>query len=297
MRALNSRAAGKTLLIHDEVHQLGSPGNRASLSGLSDNVRYRLGLSATPEREYDTEGTQFIEQHVGPVIFSFGLADAIRRRILSPFNYYPLEYRPDDNDRQRLQDVYRRAQARKLAGDPMPKEEIWIALAKVHKTSLAKLPVFAAFLKDHARILERSIIFVETREYGDEVLQIVHRYRHDFHTYYTGEESETLRRFAIGELECLLTCHRLSEGIDIKSIRSVILFSSARTPLETIQRMGRCLRIDPDQPAKRANVVDFIKISGPFEGTDDPEREDPDQSSRLLKKYVFAERLAVLSVF
>jgi len=280
MRALNSRAAARTLLIHDEVHRLGSPGNRSSLAGLSDNVRYRLGLSATPEREYDQEGTQFIEAHIGPVIFSFGLADAIRGRILSPFNYYPLEYVPDDNDRKRLQDIYRRAEARERAGEPMSQEEVWIELAKVHKTSLAKLPVFATFLEDHARVLQRCIIFVETREYGDAVLRIVHRYRHDFHTYYTGEESETLRRFATGEIECLLTCHRLSEGIDIRSIRSVILFSSARTPLETIQRMGRCLRIDPDQPAKRANVVDFIKISGLLERADESESQNADQSRR-----------------
>lgn len=280
LRALSSRSAARTLLIHDEVHRLGSPGNRESLAGLSTNVRFRLGLSATPEREYDREGTQFIEAHVGPVVFSFGLADAIRRRILSPFTYYPLRYVPDENDRKRLQDVYRRAQARELAGDPMLQEEIWIELAKVYKTSLAKMPVFSAFLQQHPRVLERSIIFVETREYGDEVLRIVHRYRHDFHTYYTGEESETLRRFATGEIECLLTCHRLSEGIDIKSIKSVILFSSARSPLETIQRMGRCLRVDPDQPAKRANVVDFIRESEPRDDREEAEVENPDELRR-----------------
>lgn len=270
LRALNSGLAARTLLLHDEVHRLGSPGNRNSLAGLSDNVRYRLGLSATPEREYDQEGTQFVEAHVGPVIFSFGLADAIRRGILSPFDYYPLEYVPDDNDRKRLQDVYRRSEARQRAGDPMSQEDIWIELARVHKTSLAKIPVFATFLEQHERVLERCIIFVETREYGGAVLPIVHRYRHDFHTYYSGEESETLRRFANGEIECLLTCHRLSEGIDIRSIRSVILFSSARTPLETIQRMGRCLRTDPDQPLKRANVVDFIRISDEPGGAEGP---------------------------
>lgn len=280
LRTLNKRIASRTLLINDEVHRLGSPGNRSVLAGLSEHVRFRLGLSATPDRDYDQEGTQFIEAHVGPVIYSFGLADAIRRHILSPFNYYPLEYIPDDDDRRRLQDVYRRAQARKLAGNPMSLEEIWIELAKVYKTSLAKLPVFSAFLTDHAHLLKRCIIFVETREYGDQVLEIVHRYRHDFHTYYTGEESETLTRFATGEIECLLTCHRLSEGIDIKSIRSVVLFSSSRTRLETIQRMGRCLRIDPDQPAKRANVVDFIRVSEPPDGGDESESKNPDQSRR-----------------
>lgn len=280
MRGMNQRISARTLLIHDEVHRLGSPGNRTSLQGLSENIRFRLGLSATPEREYDEAGTDFIEKHIGPVVFSFGLDEAIRRRILSPFNYYPLEYVPDDNDRRRLQDVYRRAEGRERAGEPMSQEEIWIELAKVHKTSLAKLPVFADFLRQHPEVLERCIIFVETREYGDEVLRIVHRYRHDFHTYYTGEESDTLRRFANGEIECLLTCHRLSEGIDIKTIRSVILFSSARTRLETIQRMGRCLRIDPNKPSKRANVVDFIRVSPRLDGSDPADGSNGDEARR-----------------
>ena len=43
-----------------------------------------------------------------------------------------------------------------------------------------------------------------------------------------------LKRFADGQLECLLTCHRLSEGIDIRSIENVILFSSARARLERV---------------------------------------------------------------
>ena len=92
-----------------------------------------------------------------------------------------------------------------------------------------------------------------------QVLDIVHRYRHDFHTYFASEDSETLKRFAIGNIECLITCHRLSEGIDIQNLSTVILFSSARGRLETIQRMGRCLRADPGNPGKIANIVDFIR--------------------------------------
>lgn len=259
LRRLSAEQGYRTLLIHDEVHRLGSPGNRRELGGRSEHIRFRLGLSATPEREYDQEGTAFIEDHVGPIIFEFGLGDAIRRGILSPFNYFPLEYDPDPNDRQRIADVFKQVAARKHSGDPMSQEEIWIALARVHKTSQAKLPIFEGFIRQRPDLLERCIIFVETMEYGADVLDIVHRYRHDFHTYFGGEDPGVLQRFARGEIECLLTCHRLSEGIDIRSLRTVILFSSARAQLETIQRMGRCLRFDPADPDKVANVVDFIR--------------------------------------
>jgi len=143
--------------------------------------------------------------------------------------------------------------------DPNPDDPLVPEIAHVYKTSRAKLPIFAAFIENHTDLLQRCIVFVETQEYGAEVLEIIHRHRADFHTYFSGEEAETLRRFARGDLECLVTCHRVSEGIDIRSLNSVILFSSARARLETIQRMGRCLRTDPSNPDKIANIVDFIR--------------------------------------
>jgi len=92
LRQLGRDESRRTLLVHDEVHGLGSPGNRTRLAGLSDDVRFRLGLSATPERKYDQDGNAFIEQHIGPVLkdVEFGLREAIERGILAPFNYYPL---------------------------------------------------------------------------------------------------------------------------------------------------------------------------------------------------------------
>lgn len=258
---LSDEDAARAFLIHDEVHRLGSPGNRQALGTLSDPIPYRLGLSATPEREYDNAGNAFIESHIGPVLYRFGLEDAIGSRILAPFTYHAIEYTPDADDRQRLKQVWKKATARRESGNPMSQEDIWIELSRVHKTSRAKLPLFAAFIAAHSQLLRRCIIFVETREYGDEVLRIVHEHRHDFHTYYADEDAATLQRFASGDIECLLTCHRLSEGIDIRSLETVILFSSARARLETIQRMGRCLRVDPTNPMKRANVVDFVRVS------------------------------------
>ncbi|WP_406260198.1 DEAD/DEAH box helicase family protein [Streptomyces chartreusis] len=261
MRQLDPKSAQRTLLIHDEVHKLGSEGTRDRLAGLSDGVRYRLGLSATPDREYDDAGNLFVEEHIGPELMSFELGDAIRRGILAPFNYYPLPYELTQHDRERLREIYRRKAARAAAGEPMTEEEVWIALAQVHKTSEAKIPVFDEFIAAHQELLERCIVFVETQEYGHQVLEVIHKYRPDFHTYFTDEDSGTLRRFARGDLQCLITCHRLSEGIDIHSLNTVVLFSSARARLETIQRIGRCLRTDPNNPGKIANIVDFVRES------------------------------------
>ncbi|SHH63331.1 DEAD/DEAH box helicase family protein [Desulfofustis glycolicus] len=266
LSGLTKEEAKRTFLIHDEVHRLGSPGNVKVLTGLSDDIRYRLGLSATPEREYDAEGNKFIVDHIGPVIFNFNLEDAIKRNILCPFNYYPLDYQITEDDKRRISELHAIRSARAKEGNPMSDEEFWIAISTVYKNSRAKIPIFRGFIDGRKELLKRSIVFVETQEYGSEVLDVIHNYRADFHTYFSGEDSKTLLRFALNELECLITCHRLSEGIDIKSLGSVILFSSSRARLETIQRIGRCLRFDPENPDKIANVVDFIRENSDPDG-------------------------------
>ena len=267
LRRLSDEQAGRTLLVHDEVHRLGSPANRERLDGLSDNVRFRLGLSATPERTYDDEGNAFIEDHIGPVLFSFGLREAIERGILAPFNYFPLSFELTDADRERIKNIYGRRKAREVADNPMTDVELQIEIARVYKTSENKLPVFTDFIQNNKPLLERCIVFVETQEFGAAALDIVHEHRPDFHTYFSGEQSDTLQRFLRGDLKCLITCHRLSEGLDIPFLNSVILFSSEKGRLETVQRLGRCLRTDPGNPGKIANIVDFIRDSG--------EKEDP----------------------
>ncbi|MFJ7593336.1 DEAD/DEAH box helicase family protein [Streptomyces sp. NPDC097617] len=273
LRKLSSQRAQRTLLVHDEVHGLGSAGTTQRLAGLSDPIKYRLGLSATPDREYDDAGNAFIEEHVGPVLMEFGLDKAIQRGILAPFNYFPLPYELTQHDRKRLRDVHAKKAARAAAGDPMSEKDVAIELAKVHKTSQAKLPEFDNFIAAYPELLERCVVFTETQEYGQQVLDLIHKYRPDFHSYFTNEQSSTLDRFARGDLQCLVTCHRLSEGIDIRSLNTVVLFSSARAHLETIQRIGRSLRTDPANLGKVASIVDFVRASENDTPNSDMERQ------------------------
>ena len=266
---LSDEAKDSLLLIHDEVHRIGSKSNRENLQGLTQKINWVLGLSATPEREYDQEGNKFIEEYIGQIIFQYDLKDAISDGILCPFNYHPLQYLPTKQDKDNIAAVFKQQAARSAAGMPMSDVDLYIALSKVYKLSTAKIPVFDKFIMANPGYLKRAIIFVEEKWYGDQVMEIIHKYRPDFHTYYSEDDSETLKRFAKGDLECLITCHKVSEGIDINSLENVILFSSARAKLETIQRIGRCLRVDSNNLAKVANVIDFIRIDDENFNSDD----------------------------
>ena len=256
---LEADSRERLIIIHDEVHGLGSPLLRSQLVGQHQSFGYRLGLSATPIREYDPEGTAFIFDEIGDVFFQFELKDAIERGILCEFDYIPLTYTLTDSDRSRLRQVYSKQAARKREGRPMTQQELWMELARVYKTAEQKPEVFAEFLQAHPQIIESTIVFVEDKAYGERILEIIDSCTHRYRTYYAEDDRRNLTEFAKGKIDCLITCHRISQGIDIRNLKNVVLFSSARARLETIQRIGRCLRSDPQSPEKRATVVDFVR--------------------------------------
>jgi superfamily II DNA or RNA helicase len=263
MRPQGKASAARTLIVHDEVHGLGTPSSMRELDGSHERFRWRLGLSATPDRAYDVAGNDFLEREIGPVLYRFGLEAAIGRGVLSEFDYEPLEYQLTDGDRQRLRQVYTKQASRAREGRPMSQEEVWTEIARVYKTAEEKPGVFAKRLGEDPSILQRCIVFVETKEYGEQILEMIDRYTHRYRTYYAEDDRAHLVAFANEEIDCLVTCHRISQGIDIRSLNTVVLFASARARLETIQRIGRCLRADPANPSKRARVIDFVRPAQP----------------------------------
>ncbi|WP_334162677.1 DEAD/DEAH box helicase family protein [Phenylobacterium sp.] len=260
---LPSAQKKKMIIVHDEVHGLGVPSLIESLKGEHAKFGWRLGLSATPDRAYDQAGNDFLREEIGETIFRFSLEDAIGRGVLSGFDYVPLEYELTEGDRERLKAVYSKQAARAREGNPMSKEEVWTELSKVYKTAEQKPDVFRAHLLAHPYVLKNCILFVETKEYGNALLETIHGYTTRYRTYYAEDDRDHLVQFARGEIDCLITCHRISQGIDIQALENVVLFASARAKLETIQRIGRCLRSDPSNPDKRARVIDFVRPANP----------------------------------
>ena len=72
------------LLIADEAHNLGRP---SFIEEPPDFFEHRLGLSATPIRQYDEEGTEALLGFCGPVAFRFTLDEAIDRCLVE-YDYY-----------------------------------------------------------------------------------------------------------------------------------------------------------------------------------------------------------------
>lgn len=247
-----------TLFVFDEVHGAGSNTFVENLSGRLSPYRYRLGLSATPEREYDEAGNDFLLNEIGEVIFEFTLQDAIQKGILCEFNYIPLPYVLSDEEKLKKRKIIAAFNAKKESGEPVDEKDMFTQLALVNKTAVNKLEEFENLISQRPELLQKCIIFVQTMEYGAKLQEILVRYSDKYHTYYADDEKINLENFAAGKIDCLLTCKKVSEGIDISSVTNIILFSSDRSRLVTTQRIGRALRLDKNNPEKKATVVDFV---------------------------------------
>jgi superfamily II DNA or RNA helicase len=247
-----------TLFIFDEVHGAGSNSFVENLTGRISPYRYRLGLSATPEREYDDEGNNFIQTEIGEIIFTFSLEDAIRKGILCEFDYIPLPYVLTEEEKAKKKKIIAAFNAKKEAGEDVDETEMFTQLARINKIAIDKIDEFESFISHNTELLKKSIIFVQEMEYGIKLQDVLVKYTDRYHTYYADDEKSNLDDFAEGRIDCLLTCKKISEGIDISSVTNIFLFASDRSKLVTTQRIGRALRLDKKNPNKKATVIDFI---------------------------------------
>jgi len=258
----------KTIVIHDEIHGFGSKGN-LSIEGAHKKIVYTLGLSATPEREYDDVGTTFIENEIGPVIYKYELSNAIEDGILCEFDYLPVMFELTPSDIEKRRSVFSRKAAAEREGNPWTEEQLYQELAKVVKKAEMKPVFFDELLSAKPGLLKSSIVYAFDQEQGDELATIISRYTNRYKTFYEGTDLLHLNQLEMGNVDVVVALERLNEGIDIPSLKTVFLVSSDRARLKTIQRIGRCLRLDKNDPNKKALVVDFVLDE---EGTADAER-------------------------
>ena len=264
----------RTLLIFDEVHNLGTPKKIDELTSQLKKLTYRLGLSATPDKgKYSKEMTEAIENAFGgkKPIYDFSVEDAIKRGILCEFEYIPLNYVLSDEDREEFQKIMGLRTFKAKEGQPMSDEEFAMKMARVYKLNENKLLSFGDYLKNDKSILKSTIIFVQEEAYGQKVLEILNQYTKNYKTYYGDENRAILESFAREEIDILVTCNAISQGIDIPKLENIVLFSSNKVGIneetgeregggETVQRLGRCLRNPASGTKKIAKVIDFCQV-------------------------------------
>lgn len=264
----------KSIIICDEVHGLGSDSLKEKLFNKLVKFKYRLGLSATPKREYDEYGNELILNEIGNIIYEFPIEKAIERGILCRLKYHPLEYLLTESEKKSRIQLIKKIKSIKNSNNEADLESLLIRLANVKKTAENKVGIFKTFIQNNQNLLEKCIIFVKTKEYGERLQEIISVIDDNYKTYYGEDSYKDLDAFTRGDINYLITSQKISEGVDIKSVENIVLFYSDKALSQTIQRIGRALRIDPNNPDKYANIVDF------YDGEIDI---DDDENSDLVR--------------
>src|SRR5690606_9139965 len=131
------------VLIADEMHHMGAP---QQLRSLPEQVAYRLGLSATPSRWFDEEGTSKLMNYFGDVVYEFSLERAIKEGFLTPYYYYPHLVYLNDHEREDYYQLTKRI-ARLWAvnedkkKDTGPVESLLFKRARLLANAFGKIPM------------------------------------------------------------------------------------------------------------------------------------------------------------
>lgn len=280
---LNSLPRKRVLLIADEAHNLGSAQLRRKLPYI--NTLRRIGLSATPERQYDLEGNNAINDFFNiadrQYTFEYTMEEAIRNGVLCHYYYYPHLIELTEAERSEYSVLSEKiAKYMNINGESFKDDPILTGLLLKRKRIIHK----AANKKETFKniILERrketgnlkyTLVYVpegnepeyETFNYvskdnekeNDEdhlidqytriISQVDDKVTVRKFTSDSKDKDEMLKQFAMGELDVLTSMKCLDEGVDVPRSEVAIFCSSTGNPRQFIQRRGRILRTHSDK--------------------------------------------------
>lgn len=264
-----TKSEKKIFLIIDEVHGIGSPKRKL---GLIEDYNYRLGLSATPRRWFDPEGTDELYEYFGGVVFEFGLKEAIEQGYLSPYVYKPYFTELTAEEIEKYEEETAKV-ARTYYGSKNDKEReerfslLCIKRQNIVKNAANKYTILKRILNQISE-LKHYLIYC-TPQQIDTVQDILNNYgviQHRF-TEKEGKEPKEkyggisqrqylLKKFSEGTYQALIAMKCLDEGVDIPPARMAIILANSGNPRQYIQRRGRVLRYSPGK--KRAVIYDII---------------------------------------
>lgn len=272
------------LLIADEVHNLGANELRKNLDS---RIQYRLGLSATPERHGDEEGTQALFDYFGKVVFEFPLKEAIARGYLCRYFYHPVLVRLNEKEADEYWTLtleIARAIPRDEEGEMSERlKQLLIRRARLLAAAAEKLPALKKIIADLDEPVRKALVYcgdgrVEKLEENDFERQVLAACKllgnecglrvRKFTCDEPDEEREViLNHLRSGSLDALVAIRCLDEGIDVPDVRMGFILASSTNPRQFIQRRGRLLR--KAEGKDFAHIWDFIVEPPDFSGCGD----------------------------
>jgi superfamily II DNA or RNA helicase/HKD family nuclease len=261
----------------DEVHNLGTS---SKLSRIPSS-KYKLGLSATPQRHFDDFGTNKLLEKFKGIVYEFDLERAISEGFLVPYNYHPIYTNLTLDEQTEYDDLTiqivralqikdeREVYSQRL--NPIA-ERLLIKRARIILGAIEKIERFYEVYKrfDHGQM---NLVYCGAASHHDEETDLSIRqidqvtdvfFKNDIKSIrYTSDENEGLREDGMSlfvnpnnNINTIVAIKCLDEGLDIPQVENAFILGSTTNDKEFIQRRGRVLRKYKDK--EKAEIIDFV---------------------------------------
>jgi len=279
---LFSFSRNKLLFIADEAHNIGA----SQVAKLLPKIPYkrRIGLSATPERQFDDTGNKRIAEFFGfksnDYTFSYPMKAAIKNNVLCNYFYYPHIVNLTEVEFDEYLELstriakYLTFNGERFKDDPMLTALLIKRKRIVHK-AVNKQIIFKEIIQkrfEEVNSLKYTLVYVpegNSSDIDDEIdLDAINNDEDSVHlidlfteivkcvdshitvAQFTSDSKNRnglLSDFASGKLDVLTSMKCLDEGVDVPRSELAIFCASTGNPRQFIQRRGRILRTHKDK--------------------------------------------------
>lgn len=312
LMSLSKKTQRQMLLIADEAHNIGAPNIISKLDRVK--ILRRIGLSATPERQFDDKGNNAIMQFFGcdgKYTFEYSMKDAIDNGFLCRYKYFPhvvrlnedemAEYKKislqlakfynaDEGTFSGADDILMRLllKRKRIIHKAQNKEEVFRQIIKQRFEECGNLKYTLVYVPEGVQ-LDSTVQYATTDNPIDDadVDKLIDKYTQiiqeispttTVRKFVSGiqDRDEVLRKFSTGETEVLTSMKCLDEGVDVPRSELAIFCASTGNPRQFIQRRGRILRKHPD---KHIAIIHDLVVAPEFDSAE----ENYNMERNLLK--------------
>ncbi len=241
--SLQKQSLNYDVLYLDECHNLLYSHN-LWLSNYENRI---VGLTGTPPRFRNSEKGEMVHTYC-PIMFDYVTDDAIEDKILNDYNIiihpvnlshlntHLVKYKDKSFMTSEIKNYNYWTEKIELSSTPRAEQFSRIARMRALMEYKTKENYTLNLIKS---IDEKCIIFCNTKEQADRMCK---------HSYYSGNPDndinlEMFKRDEIQRLSCVL---QLNEGINIPNLKVGIILHSYGNERKSAQRIGRLLRLNPD---------------------------------------------------
>ncbi len=254
-------------LVFDEAHHI--PADKFKEIAQWSPAPYRLGLSATPEREDGRHEEIF--RVVGPVVYTIDPGELSRRGYLAPFVVRRVKVELGRDEKKRYDELRRRFQALargrsfdELLAAAKQGDEAAVEALRIHaqmreiiQGSEAKLREVERIVKEELARGSKIIVYTQYKSQAEEITKrvgglLLHG---SLDKRLRDAVLEKFRRLKSGVLVVTTVG---DEGLDIPDANVGVLVSGTGSRRQFVQRLGRLLRPSPDGGKKRAILYEVV---------------------------------------